>query len=106
MNGKPLNSEDRLRTAFSANYKKIKNKRIEEITEEDIRKVRYDLLEKGRTAKTIYLYISHLRTLFFFARDELKLKPQDINWKPLIPAEKELPKTTERLSEEEVSLLM
>ncbi len=106
MNGKPLNSEDRLRTAFSANYKKIKNKRIEEITEEDVRKVRYELLSRGRAAKTIYLYISHLRTLFFFARDELKLKPQEVDWKPLIPAEKELPKTTERLSEEQVLLLM
>ena len=79
MNGKPLKSEEWLTISFNANYKKIKNKRIEQITEEDIRKVRYELLAKGRATKTIYLYITHLRTLFFFARDELKLKPQEID---------------------------
>ncbi|OUU23265.1 MAG: hypothetical protein CBB97_13705 [Candidatus Endolissoclinum sp. TMED37] len=103
MNGHPLKSQERLKRIFHSNFKKLKRLTPDQIDELKLRQLRYQLLSDGKAMKTIYLYLGLVRTLLIFSKKELDLKIQPINWKPLIPAPKELPKTTERLSDEEMA---
>ena len=65
-NGRPMNSEERILSIFKANFKSIKTKQIHQIDEKDLRKIRYELLSKGRSIKTVYNYLSLIRTIIFF----------------------------------------
>ena len=103
MNGHPLKSEERLKRIFHSNFKKFKRLTPDQIDELKLRQLRYQLLSDGKAMKTIYIYLGLVRTLLIFSKKELDLKVQPINWKQLIPAPKELPKTTERLSDEEMA---
>ena len=89
-----MNSKGQTLSIFRANFKSIKTKQIHQINEKDIRKIRYELLSKGRSIKTIYNYLSLIRTIFFFNNKRNRVLSQQINWSELIPKPSELPQTT------------
>ena len=105
-NGKPMNSEGRTLSIFKANFKSIKTKQIHQIDEKDLRKIRYELLSKGRSMKTVYNYLSLIRTIFIFNNKRNRILSQQINWSEIIPKPSEFPQTTERLTDDEMNSLM
>ncbi len=52
-NGRQMNSEGKILSTFKSNFKSIKIKQIHQINEKDLRKIRYELLSKGRSIKTV-----------------------------------------------------
>ena len=64
-NGRPMNSQGRTLSIFKANFESIQTKQIHQIDEKDLRKIRYELLSKGRSIKTFYNYPSLIRTIIF-----------------------------------------
>ena len=101
-----MNSDGRTLSIFKANFKSIKTKQIHHINEKDIRKIRYELLSKGRSIKTVYNYLSLIRTIIFFNNKRNRVLSQQINWSELIPKPSELPQTAERLTDDEMNSLM
>ena len=55
-NGRPMNSEEWTLSIFKANFKSIKTKHIHQIDEKDLRKIRFELLSKGRSIKTVWVF--------------------------------------------------
>ena len=105
-NGRPMNSEERTLSTFKANFKSIKIKQIHQIDEKDLRKIRYELPSKGRSIKTVYNYLSLIRTIMFFNNKRNCALSQQINWSKYIPKPSELLQTTERLTDAEINSLM
>ena len=101
-----MNSEGRTLSIFRANFKNIKTKQIHQINKKDLRKIRYELLSKGRSIKTVYNYLRLIRTIFFFNNKRNRVLSQQINWSELIPKPSELPQTNERLTDDEMNSLM
>ena len=101
-----MNSEGRTLSIFRANFKSIQTKQIHQINEKDLRKIRYELLSKGRSIKTVYNYLSLIRNIFFFNNKRNRVLSLQINWSELISKPSELPKTTERLTDDEMNSLM
>ena len=101
-----MNSEGRTLSIFGANFKNIQTKQIHQINEKDLRKIRYELLLKGRSIKTVYNDLSLIRPIFFFNNKRNRVLSQQINWSELIPKPSELPQTTERLTDDEMNSLM
>ena len=101
-----MNSEERTLFIFRAKFKNIKTKQIHQINKKDLRKIRYELLSKGRSIKTVYNYLSLIRPIFFFNNKRNRVLSQQINWTELIPKPSELPQTTERLTDDEMNSLM
>ena len=101
-----MNSEERTLSIFRANFKSIKTKQIHQINEKDLRKIRYELLSKGRSIKTVYNHLSLIRTVIFFNNKRNRVLSQQINWSELIPKPSELPQTTERLTDDEMNSSM
>ena len=105
-NGRQMNSEEKILSIFRANFKSITTKQIHQINEKDLRKIRYELLSKGRSIKTVYNYFSLIRTIFFFNNKRNRVLSQQINWPELIPKPSELPQITEGLTEDEMNSLV
>ena len=101
-----MNSEERTLFIFRAKFKSIKTKQIHQINKKDLRKIRCELLSKGRSIKTVYNYLSLIRPIFFFNNKRNRVLSQQINWTELIPKPSELPQTTERLTDDEMNSLM
>ncbi|MEL0278178.1 MAG: hypothetical protein VXB67_11030 [Deltaproteobacteria bacterium] len=101
-----MNSEERTLFIFRAKFKSIKTKQTYQINEKDLRKIRYELLSKGRSIKTVYNDLSLIRPIFFFNNKRNRVLSQQINWSELIPKPSELPQTTERLTDDEMNSLM
>jgi site-specific recombinase XerD len=64
--GVPMESQERTKSSFKANFKKIKGKQVHQINEGDIKHLRYEMLANGRVIKTVYTYLSLVRTVFNF----------------------------------------
>ena len=101
-----MNSEGRTLSIFKANFKSIKTKQIHQIDEKEFGKIRYELLSKGRSIKTVYNYLSLIRTIIFFNNKRNRVLSQQINWSELIPKPSDLPQTTERLTDDEINSFM
>ena len=105
-NDRPMNSEGRTLSILRVNFKSIKTKQIHQINAKDLRKIRYELLLKGRSIKTVYNYLRLIRTIIFFNNKRNRVLSQQINWSELIPKPSELPQTNERLTDDEMNSLM
>jgi site-specific recombinase XerD len=64
--GVPIESQERTKFSFKANFKKIKGKQVHQINEGDIKHLRYEMLANVRAIKTMYTYLSLVRTVFNF----------------------------------------
>jgi integrase len=98
--GRPLKTEGRITNDFNRHFYGLKTKRVSELQQSDLRAFRHRMVARGLSKKSLYNHLGLFRTLLRFGHEHgLCALP---NWNWMIPKPKELPKTTERLNNQEV----
>jgi len=98
--GRPLKSESRLRISFKAHFQELGKKRVSQLQQSDLRALRHGFLSKKLSKKSIYNYLSMFRTVLRHGAEQGYSVLPVLHWQ--MPRPKELPKTTERLSQQEM----